>query len=63
MENLFFPDSQSVPAGDSCGGNSALLMVVQLGIVHPPVPFYVNVEIDQAGLIPQWYTEWMQLLG
>ena len=32
-------------------------MVVQLGIIHPPVPFFVNVEADQAGLIPQWHTE------
>ena len=37
-------------------------MVVQLGIVHPPVPFYVNVEVDQADPIPQWYTEQMQWL-
>ena len=31
-------------------------MVAQLGIVHPPVPFFVNIGADQAGLIPQ-YTE------
>ena len=29
-------------------------MVVQLGIVHPPVLFFVNVKVDQADLVPQW---------
>ena len=38
-------------------------MVVQSGIVHPPVLFYVNVEADQADPIPQWCTGQMQWLG
>ena len=42
-----------------------ILMVAQLGIVHPlACPFStMNIEVDQGGPIPQWYTGQMQWLG
>ena len=62
MENLSF-QTLNLYEQQILVGLPHTLMVVQSGIVHPPVLFYVNVEVDQADLIPRWYTEQMQWLG
>ena len=54
MENPFFL-ILSLYQQETLVELSHILMVAQLGIVHPPVPLFVNVRAGQAGLIPQWY--------